>query len=151
MTTRFFLLFFVASVVFGCNDNSMGKADMQQIVHDRNERLGLYFKSGNIDSLVLMYADSAKLCPNGADIFIGRDAIKKFWSAALKDSKILDMQTETVTVDGNREVIYETGRATTTFRVGDSTQTFAVKFANVWKRESDGQYRIDVDIWNELK
>jgi ketosteroid isomerase-like protein len=97
-----------------------------------------------------MYSDSAKLCVDNADIYIGREAIKKFWQQASSGTKLVEMNTETVTVDGNRDLIYETGKTTSKILYKDSVYVFKVKFANIWKRQSDGTYLLEVDIWNSL-
>jgi ketosteroid isomerase-like protein len=68
----------------------------------------------------------------------------------MKDSQLLDMQTETLTVDGSGYYIYETGRTKTRVKYQDSIYVTEVKFANVWKRQSDGTYLLDVDIWNAI-
>jgi ketosteroid isomerase-like protein len=133
-----------------CRERSLSKTEMRTILHERNEKLGEYFKAGDIEKLVTMYSDSAKLCPNGADIYIGRESIRKFWTAASEGSKLLEMNTETLTVDGNADVIYETGKTTTKTLYQDSVYLSTVKFANVWKKQSDGTYLLDVDIWNSL-
>jgi len=124
---------------------------MRDILHTQNEALGSLFKAGDAEKLAMMYSDSAKLCPNGADIYIGRNAIHNFWKQAMTGSKLLEMNTQTLTVDGNRDVIYETGKTTSKILFKDSVLTFNVKFANVWRRQKDGTYLLDVDIWNSLE
>jgi hypothetical protein len=47
-------------------------------------------------------------------------------------------------------VIYETGITTTRTQYKDSVYVTTVKFANVWKRQADGTYLLDVDIWNAI-
>ena len=148
---RFAIALLLTTTIVGCQKNSLSENEMRKILNERNEALGRYFKAADADSLALMYADSAKLCPDGNDIVIGRDAIKKFWSQSMNGPQIVDMKTETVTVDGTRDVIYETGRTTLQLQSGDSVQTFRVKFANVWKLDKDGQYKLDVDIWNNFE
>jgi ketosteroid isomerase-like protein len=138
-------------MLLGCREHSLSKADMRQILHERNEKLGEYFKSGDVQKLVTMYSDSAKLCPNrSSTIYVGRNAIREFWSAASEGSKLLEMNTETLSVDGNSDVIYETGISTTKTLYQDSVYTTKVKFANVWKKQPDGTYLLDVDIWNAV-
>jgi ketosteroid isomerase-like protein len=144
------LLIILALVAAACQPAKLSKQEMQDIIHSRNEELGSLFKGGDAEKLSMIYSDSAKLCPNGADLYIGRNAIRDFWKQAMEGSKMLEMNTETLTVDGNREVIYETGKTTSKILFKDSVLTFHVKFANVWRRQKDGTYLLDVDIWNSL-
>lgn len=138
-------------LIAACQTAELSKQEMRDILHARNEELGSLFKAGDAEKLSLIYSDSAKLCPNGADLYIGRKAIRDFWSQAMAGSKLVEMNTETLTVDGNREVIYETGKTTSKILVKDSILTFNVKFANVWRKQKDGTYLLDVDIWNSLE
>jgi ketosteroid isomerase-like protein len=142
------LLFVVA-----CRQEKLSKTEMRNVLHQQNEKLGEYFKAGHAAQIATMYSDSAKLCPNrNTEVYIGRDAIKKFWAEASSDgSKLQEMTTETLTVDGDINVIYETGITTTKTLYKDSVYTSKVKFANVWKRQPDGNYLLDVDIWNAVK
>lgn len=151
MMKYFVILSFLFSVV-ACQEQKFSQTEMRQILHERNEKLGEYFKEGDVSKLVTMYSDSAKLCPNGAEkVYIGREQIQKFWTAASEGSKLVEMNTETLTVDGTWDVIYETGITTTKTLYKDSVYESTVKFANVWKRQADGNYLLDVDIWNDVK
>lgn len=148
------LLILTIAVAIGCcscKEQKLSTGQMREILHGQNERLGAFFKEGNAEKLASMYTDSAKLCPNGTyEIFVGRQAIKNFWSRSMKDSQLLNMEPETLTVDGSGDYIYETGRTKTRVKYHDSVYVTDVKFANVWKRQSDGTYLLDVDIWNAI-
>lgn len=59
------------------------------------------------------------------------------------------MATQVLTTNGDREIIYETGKTRTTLVYHDSTLTVNVKYVNVWIREKDGSYKLDIDFWNK--
>lgn len=151
MIKKVLLSIAVLLLIVACQPAELSKQEMRDILHSRNEELGSLFKAGDAERLSMMYSDSAKLCPNGADLYIGRQAIRDFWKQTMKGSKLVEMNTETLTVDGNREVIYETGKTTSKILIKDSVLTFHVKFANVWRKQKDGAYLLDVDIWNSLQ
>jgi ketosteroid isomerase-like protein len=140
---------FVLILATSCQ-SQLTKTEMKKILHERNEKLGELFKKGDASELSKMYSDSAKLCPDGADLFIGREAIRNFWTSAMEGSTLQEMNTQTLTVDGDANVIYETGKTTTKILIKDSVYTSTVKFANVWRKQSDGTYLLDVDIWNKV-
>ena len=112
------LLFALATISIAilnsCNlvEHKLSKAEMRNIVESRNEQLAECFKSGDVERLAQMYSDSAKLCPNGYHFVYGRDSIKAFWAEDFETSKTIEMNTNILTIDGNNEVIYETGLAT---------------------------------------
>lgn len=135
-----------------CERLTHSETELRAILHQQNEKLGALFKEGDAQKISLMYTDSAKLCPNGsAEIYVGRQAIASFWKDALQGSTLLEMQTETITVDGSGDLIYETGKTTTRTAEQDTIYVSTVKFANVWKKQRDGSYLLDVDIWNSVK
>jgi ketosteroid isomerase-like protein len=125
------------------------KAEMRKIVDDNNLKLKEYFEKQDIENLANMYCDSAKLSPNGGNFVIGRDSIKAFWAEDFKTSKVLDMQTNTLTVNGNSNVIYETGKTTSKILYMDSVYIPTVKFINVWVKQANGKFLLDVDFWNK--
>jgi len=122
---------------------------MRKIAETQNLMLGKCFMQGDAQKLAMMYADSAKLCPNGLNFIVGKEKIKDFWAEDFKTTKVLEMKTNVYSVDGNIDVIYETGKSTTKFLFNDSTITATVKYINVWRKQTDGSYKLDIDFWNK--
>ena len=138
-------------MVWACQPSPPSKAHLREIVDEQNKKLEALFKEGDVDKLVTMYCDSAKLCANEeSEIYIGREAIKKFWTAAMEGSKLIEMETETLSVDGTEDLIYETGKVMNKVEYNDSIYTYHSKFVNVWKKQQDGSYKLDIDTWNSM-
>jgi ketosteroid isomerase-like protein len=139
--------------ILGCSPkaNVLTKEEMLKIVDSNNLLLKECFEKQDIERLANMYSESAKLSPNGGNFIVGRDSIKAFWAEDFKSSKVLDMQTKTMTIDGNSDIIYETGKTTSKIEYMDSVYTPTVKFINVWVRQGDGKFHLDVDFWNKDK
>jgi ketosteroid isomerase-like protein len=135
--------------IFACKNQNISKDEMLKIVANQNEKLEACFKEGNAEKLAQMYADSAKLCPNGYGFVIGRDRIKAFWAEDFKTSKVLEMKTDVQTIDGNIDVIYETGKTTSKILIEDSLYVPTVKYINVWRKQPNGSYKLDIDFWNK--
>ena len=116
------LLFLAAITILSCNNSSMEltKSEMQKILEERNTLLGNCFKEGNAEKLSQMYSPEAKLCPNGYHFVHERDSIKAFWEDDFKTSKVISMSTSTETIDGNHDIIYETGITTSEILYNDS-------------------------------
>ena len=147
----FFLMALTIFFVSSCNKSSLtlAKADMKAIVEKQNEALGNCFTKGDADKLAEMYTDSAKLSPNGSRFIIGRDSIKSFWKEDFKSSKVLKMETLVLTINGDRNYIYETGKAISEILYNDSIYHARVKYINVWRKQPNGDYKLDVDFWNK--
>lgn len=154
-TKNFSLILFTAMiiVVVSCNNSEfkLSKVVMKDIVESRNAQLARCFKLGDAERLALMYSNSAKLSPNGSSFVYGRDSIKAFWAEDFKSSKVVEMNTNVLTVDGNVEMIYETGLASSKILYKDSLYDVTVKYINVWRRQPNGSYLLDVDFWNKAK
>lgn len=138
---------------WACNEPNkmLSKKEMKEIVDSRNTMLGECFKSGDAERVAAMYCDSAKLSPNGSPFVHGRKNIRDFWVEDFKTSKTLDMSTKVLTIDGNRDIIYETGLASSKIMYKDSLYNVTVKYINVWRRQPDGNYLLDIDFWNKAK
>jgi ketosteroid isomerase-like protein len=147
----FFLMVLAIFLVCSCKNSSLtfAKAKMKEIVEKQNEALGNCFIKGDADKLAEMYTDSAKLSPNGSRFIIGRDSIKSFWKEDFKSSKVLKMETLVLTINGDGNYIYETGKAFSEILYNDSVYHARVKYINVWRKQPNGDYKLDVDFWNK--
>lgn len=139
-------------ILVSCNQSKhLTDEQMQKIVHDRNSALEKAFLDQDTSQLSKVYASDARLSPNGDDFYVGRDAILKFWADDFSSSKLTNMTTTTLSVEGGEDVIYETGIARTETAYQDSIYHGVVKFINVWKRQPDGSYQLAIDFWNSPK
>jgi ketosteroid isomerase-like protein len=134
-----------------CKNSSqiVSREKLKAIVEKQNEALENCFTTGNADKLAEMYTDSAKLSPNGSRFITGRDSIKLFWTEDFKTSKVLKMETLVMTINGDENLIYETGKAFSDILYNDSVYHARVKYINVWSKQPDGNYKLDVDFWNK--
>lgn len=149
-TNLIILLISIIITFYACQQahKKWSKEEMRKIVESRNTMLGDCFKSGDANKVAGMYCDSAKLCPDGYHFVHGRDSIKAFWTDDFKTSKTLEMKTSIFSVDGDENVIYETGITSSKILYKDSVYNVTVKYINVWCKQADGNYLLDIDFWN---
>lgn len=148
--TSFLFLIFGLSL-FSCDTSEkLSEEEMKAIVHKYNERLEKSFLAQDTLALREIYAPDARLCPDGDTFYVGTNDILRFWKNDFATSKLLKMSTNTFSVNGNAEVIYETGITETETLQKDSVYKSVVKFINVWRRQSDKSYRLSIDFWNRL-
>lgn len=94
-----------------------------------------------------LYDENAQYLPNNAKAHFGREDIVAYWAASM--DFIEDIQLNMETLDGNSELLYETGKGIA--KVMDANGAFiemAFKYVNVWKFQDDGSYRVVIDIFN---
>ena len=148
------LLIAIMGAVFSyCNKSEikLSKEEMKQIVENRNADLAECFKASDAEKLALIYSDSAKLSPNGLNFVYGRNSIKAFWAEDFITSHVIEMNTDVLTIDGNSEIIYETGIATSKIMYNETLYNARVKYINVWRKQPNGGYLLDIDFWNKDK
>ena len=148
---KYFSALIFSIIVSACENQPMSKDEMTKIVNAGNDRLIYLFKKGDADSLALMYTSEAQLSLNGYDFATGRDAVHQLWKEDMISSKVLEMNAKTLTVEGTKEVIYETGKTVLKLTYKDSTFTTSVKYCNVWRLQPDGTYKLAVDFSNSDK
>jgi uncharacterized protein (TIGR02246 family) len=102
------------------------------------------FNGGDASGVANFYAEKARLMPPNVDILEGRPSIEAFVKEFLQTGAKLSF--ELLTVHDAGDVCVSVGRYEMTFPAdapGDSG-----KFIEVWKRQSDGAWRIVDDIFN---
>lgn len=91
-----------------------------------------------------VYTAGARILPPDMPAVTGREAIAEFWTAAATQMGVTHVQLATLHLEVHADHAYEIGTATLTLGQG---QQAAAKFVVIWKQEA-GEWRWDVDIWN---
>ncbi len=151
--SHFLQLFLAAILLLSCSQKGKpsSKAEMKSLLEKQNQILATAFVAGDARKLAEMYTDSARLSPDGAHFIVGRDSIRAFWSKDFKSSKVLKMKTNVLTVEGNEDLIYETGITVSDILYKDSVYKPRIKYVNIWAKQPNGSYKLDVDFWNDDK
>ncbi len=128
-------------ILVGCNQ-AAAPGDPSEI-HARSAEFDAAINGGDIDALVALYTDDARIMPPNASMTMGLDAVRAEFGgmidAGLK-SKLTSIQTS---VSG--DIAYNIG--TFTLSAGD-TVVDEGKFVETWQRGADGAWRISNDIYN---
>ncbi len=94
------------------------------------------------------FAEDATMFPPNEDIIQGRQAIGEYLDA-LRQAGLKRIELTTLEVGGSGDTIYETGKYTLeVLPPGMDAITDSGKFLMVWKRQSDGSWKIKEDIFN---
>jgi ketosteroid isomerase-like protein len=133
----------------GNANQPMSKGEMLKIVKDNDFKFSTGIRTKNALLLAEIYTDSAQYVQNHRRILMGKDSIRKDWEnfIALKSNPV-DLILIPHEVRGDREIIYETGEGYTL--LADSSK-WEFNYVNVWRLQNDGSFKLDIDIYNELK
>jgi uncharacterized protein (TIGR02246 family) len=98
-------------------------------------------------ALGAVYTEDARLMMHGAPTIAGRRAIEEFWAGDFEDRDPLTLLEVTHSVTGSDMLLvhgdYEVVSRT------DGSELGGGRFAHIWTRAGNGEWRLDRDLWNE--
>ncbi len=98
----------------------------------------------DIDALVELYTADTRVMPPDGEMAVGREAARAAFGAMIDAG--LGGTTEIVEAKVSGDVGYIVG----TYEITAGSETVGTgKYTEIWRRDSDGQWRIASDIWND--
>jgi uncharacterized protein (TIGR02246 family) len=129
----------------------MDMTGIRQAIEAANDKFGEAVRKGDGAALAALYADDARLLPPNGEMLQGTTDIKAFWTGALQMG-IRDANLTTLEVIGMGELACEIGKYDLTIKPeGQGTIEDMGKYVVMWKRSSNGAWKLYVDIWNTSK
>jgi uncharacterized protein (TIGR02246 family) len=122
----------------------------RRIIEAHNAALVRHYGEGDIDAVAARFSEDAwQMAPNAPPL-VGRDAIRAFWSQAVRwGSWEFTLDAEHVEASGSLAI--ERGRYTLTFTAGPDAPPAMRSYEDEghylvhWRREADGEWRIAHD------
>lgn len=145
------VLFILISV--GCstpNPEPFLAESMRTIIEERGKQWDLALKQQDASIILNLYDDNAHYLVDGRNTIHGNINIAHFWEKSFGEFKGLKLNMESL--EGTEELLYETGNGVAQFDYGsDNKFDFQFKYVNVWKRQSNGEYKVVIDMFNDVK
>ena len=135
----------VAACNAGQSPNEAGEA-----IRAADEALQQAISKGDLERIASFYADDAVLLPTAEPIVTGKDAIRAEWKHVLGIPGMQNVSAlKQVDVSRSGDMGYSRGTYTSRM-VGPKGEplTEPGKWVSIWKKQSDGQWRIVVDTYN---
>ncbi len=126
---------------------------VQQAVQSAIERTNAQFveaaSRGDMAAVAALYTlDAVLLAPN-SPMVRGRQAIQGFFEAMRQQMGIPQLSLDTIQVQESGDVACEVGAYTMKLQPpGGEPASDRGKYVVVWNRQSDGSWKLAVDIWN---
>ena len=122
--------------------------EVRRVIERHNSDAVRWYASGDSDSIASMFAEDAWQMPPNNPPLVGREAIRQFWSQALKLGKWeFSLQTQDVSVSG--PVAVERGKYILKFSAGPGAPMSSFQdrgnYLVHWRREGDGEWRAVAD------
>ena len=121
------------------------KASIRREIEDMNRRMVETMKRGDLLGVSRFYADDAMILFHRGKKIQGRKAIDAYWTS-IKGAK--DWKLDVIEVGGSRDEVYQIGKSSFTSEADGKENTYTCDFVVIWKRQTDGAYKIYVDIYN---
>ena len=115
-------------------------------IEQGNRKFGEAAARRDYGGMAALYTENAEVLPPDAAMVTGRPAIEEFWRTAASSLGLTDATLKTVDLEVSGDTAYEVGEANLKRGTGQAT----VKYLVVWKRGSDGHWRLHRDIWNNM-
>ena len=137
----------VIIVLSGCAVSGTQSTENVRELIDRNNASAVrWYATGDVDSLVSIFAVDAWQMPPNSPPLVGREAIRGFWREAVKWGKWeFTLQAQDISVSGQMAV--ERGKYSLKFTAGPGAPPGMASFQDRgnylvhWRHESDGQWR----------
>ena len=104
----------------------------------------------DLEKTVSYYAEDANMFPNGASLVMGKANIRKVWEAFM-NTPGYSLRTTTFKVDvaKSRDLAYEAGTFEMKQNDAQGNRVSGMgKYIVVWKRQTNGEWKAVVDIFN---
>ena len=146
------LLFFFLFLLSNCNPNSKltERKEIEEMLRNTDDSIQNAIKHKNIDALISFYAEDATFLPTAEPKLEGKGAIKKEWQHIFSIPDFTSKsQLNKVEISNDGSMAYTMGSYMATMQGEDGKQVQEPgKWVNVWKKQSNGRWKIVVDTYN---
>jgi ketosteroid isomerase-like protein len=105
------------------------------------------FNRGDFVSMADFYADDARLVGHNIPVVHGRPALERFWEEACRRGGVQDRRISVSYFDSSGGLGYVVGAVVLKVQsVPEQVATITINYTTVWKRGSNGLWRLVVDI-----
>lgn len=134
----------------GCTGTQTRGENPAEAIEAADQALQQAIAKGEVERIASFYAEDAVLLPTAEPIITGKAAIRAEWEHVLGIPGMQNVSSlKRVDVSQSGDMAYS--RGTYTSRMAGpkgEALTEPGKWVSVWKKQSDGQWRIVVDIYN---
>lgn len=116
-----------------------------------NEGVTAAFRDKDAAAMASLWTENARFLPPGPEVITGRAGVQAFWQSGF-DQGACDVVLESLEIKSLADgVAYEIGRNIVRVQTADGSNIDAPgKTLCIFRRESDGVWRADVDIFNAI-
>ena len=143
-------LTFLVSFVFICAASAADTKAIEQALRDLDAQWSAAAGAKDLERTISFYSQDALVLPTNAPAATTKDAIRNTWKDLLASPGIaISWKTTKVEVAKSGDIAYTTGTYELTMNDASGKPiNDRGKYAEVWKKQADGKWKVAVDIWN---
>ncbi len=134
----------------GCSSGEADQAAVRAALDDNRRAFMEVYSAGDVERTIAMYSADAVLMPQYQPALVGHDAIRTYLKQMFDQAQIkLTLSSEEITIV-DEGFAYDRGRYSLTAqgKRGGSTTDDVGKYLVLWRKQSDGSWKIERDIDN---
>ena len=143
-------LTFLVSFFFICAASAADTKAIEQALRDLDAQWSAAAAAKDLEKTISFYSENALVLPTNAPAATTKDTIRNTWKDLLASPGVaISWKTAKVEVARSGDIAYTTGTYELTMNdasgkpINDSG-----KYVEVWKKQTDGKWKVAVDIWN---
>ena len=122
---------------------------VREAIRTTEERFARADVKGDVSAMMEAYAEDAVIFPPGEDPVSGKRAVAQWMTKMHAASpKVAREQFEMASLDICEDFAVETGSIAMQLEESGSASAARAPYMTVWKRQADGSWKIQKDIWN---
>lgn len=123
-------------------------AEVRKSIDAENAKYCQAIRQGDAAGAAATYTESATILPPDGPMVKGKAAVEDECRRMLQMG-IKDITLKTLEVGGGGDAAYEIGVAKVLIQLeGRPAISDSSKYLVIWKRQADGGWKVDVDMWN---
>ena len=133
-------------------EKEMKKSD-EQVIRELDTEWSLAAENNDATKFASFYSDTGSALPFNAPSATGKAQIQQLWASLMaKPGFSLHFAPTRIEVAASKDLAYDVG--TFEFKLNDdkgASMTIPGKYVVVWKKQKDGQWKAEADIFNTDK
>ncbi|GAB5520621.1 MAG: hypothetical protein RhofKO_28720 [Rhodothermales bacterium] len=124
------------------------EAELEAIA-EQGRRFSQAYMDGDVEALMAIYTDDAVIFPERTEYMRGDDALRRYWTLS-EGQRIIHHQLMPVEVEVEGDMASDFGYYEVRGeRNGEAWGPTRGKYLVVWKKGTDGMWRMHLDMWNQ--
>ena len=140
----------MVSFFFICAASASDTTAIEQALRDLDAQWSAAAGAKDLEKTISFYSENALVLPTNAPAATTKDAIRNTWKDLLASPGVaISWKTTKVEVARSGDIAYTTGTYELTVNDASSKPiNDRGKYVEVWKKQTDGKWKVAVDIWN---